>query len=115
MKQIRRNVFETNSSSTHSLTIVSLEEYEKFVSGELMMECYGDNFISREDAIEYVIKSGGFEDVDMADECEVDDELRNWEYTTYEAFGDDYEQFKERYTSDSGDEIVAFGFFGSDG
>ena len=114
MKQIRRSVFETNSSSTHSLTILSLEKFKKFVSGELMMTCYGDNFISREDAIEYVIKSGGFEDVDMTDECAVDDELIYWEYITYETFGDKFEKFEERYTSDSGDEIVAFGFFGRD-
>lgn len=29
MKTIRNNVFETNSSSTHSITIVDLEDFEK--------------------------------------------------------------------------------------
>ena len=36
-RQIRFGVFETNSSSVHSLTIVSKEEYEKFKNDELRM------------------------------------------------------------------------------
>lgn len=34
MKSIRVNTFETNSSSTHSLTVVSKEEYEDFKDGK---------------------------------------------------------------------------------
>jgi hypothetical protein len=41
MKIIRQGVFETNSSSTHSLTICSCEEYSKWEDGELYWS-YGD-------------------------------------------------------------------------
>ena len=35
MKQIRANVFETNSSSSHSLVLCDKNTYQKFVNGEL--------------------------------------------------------------------------------
>lgn len=38
MKTIRHNVFETNSSSTHSLTIVPEEEFEKFKNCDLLLD-----------------------------------------------------------------------------
>lgn len=41
MKIIRQGAFETNSSSTHSLTICSSEEYTKWENGELYWD-YGD-------------------------------------------------------------------------
>lgn len=34
-KQIRRYVFETNSSSVHSLTMCSGEEFKKWKNGEV--------------------------------------------------------------------------------
>lgn len=34
--QIRQGVFETNSSSVHSLTIVAEDDFEKFVKGEML-------------------------------------------------------------------------------
>ena len=44
MKQVRRSVFETNSSSTHSITICTEDEYEKFKSGELMYDSWGESW-----------------------------------------------------------------------
>jgi len=40
--QIRFCTFETNSSSTHAVAILSDEEYKKYVNGELMFDRYGD-------------------------------------------------------------------------
>lgn len=37
-RQIRRGVFETNSSSTHSLTMCSEEEFEKWKNGEILFD-----------------------------------------------------------------------------
>ena len=37
MKTIRNNVFETNSSSTHSITLVDLEDFEKFEECEMLL------------------------------------------------------------------------------
>ena len=38
MKTIRNNVFETNSSSTHCITIVDLEDFEKFEKCEMLLD-----------------------------------------------------------------------------
>jgi hypothetical protein len=37
MRQIRQSVFETNSSSTHSITIVSKEDYENWEKDNLFI------------------------------------------------------------------------------
>ena len=42
---MRRGVFETNSSSTHSLTICTEEEFEKWQNGELLFDRWNDCFI----------------------------------------------------------------------
>ena len=40
-RQIRRGVYETNSSSTHSLTMCSDEEFEQWKNGELLFDEWG--------------------------------------------------------------------------
>ncbi len=46
-RQIRRNVFETNSSSTHSLTMCSEEEFEAWKRGEVLFTEWGkENFVA---------------------------------------------------------------------
>ena len=100
MKQIRRSIFETNSSSTHSLTIVPKEEFEMWVSGELLFGEYENpQFIKREDAPE------GWEEDEYPD------------YQTYDGYFDTemLESFEEEYTTKSGDKIVVFGLYGRDG
>ena len=51
MKQIIRNkVFETNSSSTHVLSIINKEDFEKFKSGDFYYCRSGEKeFISRDE------------------------------------------------------------------
>ena len=41
MRQIRRNVFETNSSSVHSMTICMKSDFDKWVSGEVYLNKNG--------------------------------------------------------------------------
>lgn len=38
MKQVRSNIFETNSSSTHCLVIASEEDWKKFENGEKVLD-----------------------------------------------------------------------------
>jgi hypothetical protein len=97
MKQIRYGVFETNSSSTHSLTICSDEEYEKFVSGEMLF-----------DRIEETL-------VPIAPELFEDD--KSWQFETYKVYTspDELEHFHGEYETKSGDKIHVFGKFGYDG
>ena len=55
MKTIRNNVFETNSSSTHSLTIVPEEEFEKFKNCDLLLDSCA--FVSAEDEYKNVMEN----------------------------------------------------------
>ena len=43
-RQIRRGVFETNSSSTHSLTMCSRDTYSKWERGEVYRHSWRENF-----------------------------------------------------------------------
>lgn len=85
-RQIRRGVFETNSSSVHTLTIVSKEDFERFKKGELRAVWGGDLVDSSND---------DFEDAD-----------------SWESYGEDYEYFEKEYTTNSGETVVAFGYHG---
>lgn len=136
-RQVRRGVFETNSSSTHSLTMCSEEEFEAWKRGEVLFQEYGkENFISANKLSEH--------DKKMAQEdyeANKDDFQKDWNdlsedakqkyYTKYTKENDlidedakTYEQymnygdlktFVQRYTSKSGDKIIAFGEYGYDG
>lgn len=58
--QIRRNVFETNSSSVHSCSICTLDIYDKFKAGEVWYKSRGynedDSYLPVDKAIEFNIK-----------------------------------------------------------
>lgn len=49
MKTIRQGTFETNSSSTHSLTMCSGSEFDKWKNGELFYSESHDKFVSKEE------------------------------------------------------------------
>jgi len=91
--QIRQGVFETNSSSTHSMTICSKEDYEKLTNGEFLIDWYGTLVSNTQENIE-------------------NEEIKD--LNTY--LEDEYlESFVTNYTTKSGDEIVIFGKYGRDG
>lgn len=98
MRTIRNNVFETNSSSTHSLTICTESEYERWKNGELLFDTYDEQLIT-------------------PNEIEKDDDEDR--YVTYDAYCDDileeYESYTSYYTTSNGDKIVVFGYYGYDG
>lgn len=48
MKTIRIGTFETNSSSTHSITMCMEEEFEKWKNGELYYIPYDNEFVGKE-------------------------------------------------------------------
>lgn len=47
MKQIRFGVFETNSSSSHSIAIGREEDFKKFVNGEYVIDMETKRFIEK--------------------------------------------------------------------
>lgn len=111
-RQIRRGVYETNSSSTHSLVMCSEEEYDKWCSGELLFWEWENKFESKEDVIKKLKEK--YPDVNWNDEDEVHDIFEDYGIATSdEYFDDEYlETFERTYTTSSGDNIVAFGKYG---
>lgn len=114
MRQVRAGVFETNSSSTHSLTIVSKEEYEKFKSGDFVWNKDFSKLQSLEDVKKDLIAERKKWDKDFEETPENVEELLEETTETYDNFGSDYETFEREYKTRSGEEIVAFGYYGMD-
>ena len=122
-RQIRRGVFETNSSSVHSITMCSQDEYSKWERGELLKDRYGDTFKTRDEIIEglknekkYKSDELEYADVDWSNKETVDKLIKDNEYVTEEEFWDDidYETFNDTYTTPSGEKVIAFGYYGAD-
>ena len=155
---IRRKTFETNSSSTHSITICKADEFEKFTNGELLFVEDEQRFLKPEEVETFYkrkalkgkfevdwekhlilykneeIPFGGYkdreekedeladkyiEDLDTITEEEIESvkEYDYWsenpiDYETYCTYTEDYEWYDESYTTETGDKIVAFGYYG---
>lgn len=96
MRLVRRGTFETNSSSTHSITMCKESDFDKWKNGEMYWDRWNEQLVSKEEA-----------ETKMAeDDC--DDE-----FYTYEQFNDydylEYETFENTFEG-----VVAFGYYGSD-
>ena len=101
MIKIRRNVFETNSSSTHSLCICSEKEYNDWIDGKLLFNVWTGTFIETDK----IVGNPDLDDEDIEEYCTFDEFPKN-EYM---------ETFERKYTTENGDKIVAFGYYGYDG
>lgn len=115
-RQIRRGVFETNSSSVHSLTMCSREEYKKWEKGEVLFWKWENKFYTREEVIRELKTKSWISNVNWEDEDEVSDIFSDEGIETCDEFFNNewYETFSQRYTTHSGDEVVAFGYYGHD-
>ena len=78
--QIRRGVFETNSSSIHTLAITTNTDWDKFEKGELLLKDYPYG-ISFED-----VNSVNQEQVFTLDKFNDDEDYSEYRYMTYDAF-----------------------------
>lgn len=124
-RQIRRGVFETNSSSVHSLTMCSGEEYDKWANGEVLYWRDRDKFGTREEIIEELKnaryswgkKELCYPNVNWDDEDDVHDVFSDEGIKTYDRFFDDdyMETFEDSYVTPNGEKVVAFGYYGYDG
>lgn len=115
MISLRRNTFETNSSSIHSLTVCSKSNYDSWVDGNMYWDRRNEKLVSK-DEVEKKYKEHC--DYEKAHGNEPD-EFEYWaeQYYTYEKYQDYIymETYKVNYTSESGDNIVIFGYYGYDG
>lgn len=100
MKQIRKNVFETNSSSTHSITMCMKSDYDKWVSGGLAWDRWNDEL------------------VEITPEIKTSMENDEGDYLTYKQFNDyeyiAYEKFRTTFKTPNNEEVISFGYYGED-
>ena len=118
--QIRQGVFETNSSSTHSITMCTKSEFDEWREGKLYRNdgWWGDStselkkkaFLTYDEAIELIKTSPWYHSTDEYED--IDAYFREYEIYSYESWGCDYETDVEHYTTPNGEEIVAVCYYG---
>ena len=120
--QIRQGVFETNSSSVHSITICTQNEFDDWRNGKV----YRNNgwwssstsplrnkaFLTYDEAMELLKTSSWYKPMDENDD--IDEYLKEYEIYSYENWGDYYETDVTHYTTPNGEKIVAVCYYGHD-
>lgn len=137
MRQIRRGVFETNSSSTHSITICPQETYDKWLNGTALYDDLNNDFIEAEELTPYDYEQAGqqyekykgkyYKNWDELSEAERKDYTSAYVLKNKNHYGQDLltyadwcvrhgdlAKYSERYTTQHGDTIVVFGYYGYD-
>lgn len=122
MRLIRRGTFETNSSSTHSITMCKESDFDKWKNGEMYWDRWNTKLVSKEEVEKEIAKYKEDFISENPDYDETDDDwverLEDYlnedkTYYTYEEFNDyyyiEYETFEDNY-----DGVVAFGYYGYD-
>lgn len=131
MKQIRRNVFETNSSSVHSITMCLEDIYDKWVNDEVYFydSTYKlpegrDKFFTWDDMLEFMRNELNVDEEDIKalieakenDDSEFTSILQDSDFYTadsYESYNEDCESYAEVFTTPMGERVVAFGYAGA--
>lgn len=129
MKTIRRGVFETNSSSTHSITIIDKDIYDEW---KLKNDCYDFNtkkIISKEERFKTLLFNTFFDtyygqDSDYVSETDIENYLQyNQKYEeiplTYDEYNDTLEDYElehdiNNFKTKSGDELIIICRYGHD-
>ena len=110
--KVRFGVFETNSSSVHTLTICSTKEFEDFKKGKMVM--YWNKLLTKQELKKkYEEDKSGITFEEWIDE-EVEDGELYMDYEQYQDKNDWYEHYDEKHTV-NGTEIIAFGYSGYNG
>ena len=94
MKTIRANTFETNSSSTHSMIILTEEEYDKLESGELYLN--DDEVITKEEAKNIFLKHMNEDKYEYDDNLSFEENIKNY-LDEFEYYSSEYPQSLENW------------------
>ena len=130
-RQIRFGVFECNSSSTHSLTIMMKSDYAAWEDSGLYRYTndywrfrHVDNapvdgkLYTKEEVIAFLKLADvahGWESSNYDDEDVFEDNRKDSGFSLFGEERDDLEFFYQEFTTPSGETIVAFGEYGYDG
>lgn len=120
--QIRRGVFETNSSSVHSITMCTGSDFDRWTDGELLFWEDEKKFGTREEIIEDLKKSTWYDgklrypNINWDDKDQVSDIFNDENIKTFNQYfqNDWFETYWEAYTTPGGENVVAFGYYGHD-
>lgn len=131
MKQIRHNVFETNSSSVHAITMCLEDIYDKWRNDEVYfydstykLPIGRSKFFTWDDMIEFIRDQLKIDPEDLQaliDAKDKDNEdfkqlLHDNDFYTadmYDEYNDDCELYAEVFTTPLGERVVAFGYAGA--
>lgn len=138
--QIREGVFETNSSSTHTITICSEKTFDEWTAENSDIVYVGDsydfsfdgrNFVTKEEVLEKVAENNALQVMEGKEpyydiENFFDPEANSTTYTcqsqaaecgvyTFEEWREDeyLETYVKDYTTENGEKVVAFGKYGT--
>lgn len=117
MIQTRLCVFETNSSSTHSMIICTEEEYKKLRNNELYLDEWGDEIISYEDALKRASRDSGYEieELEKMNPERLSEILHEFcEIVSLDEWREYLDHDYNRFTTPSGDQMVAICAYGHD-
>ena len=119
--QIRKSVFETNSSSVHSLTMCSGDEWDRWVNEEIYFDKVKQRFVGEN---QFVLKARKCQSYEEAWGLSLSDRENEFyedcyhRYLTYDEFNDysyiSNDTFHESYITAKGETVIAFGYYGYD-
>lgn len=130
MINVRMGVWETNSSSVHSLIMTDEDTYKKLERGDLLIGGYNSGFRNK-----FVIYGQAYQtlkelfkkhpdlyaeysitNLDDCDRADIEKIMGQEDiaYTLETYGGEYYEKFEDSYTTPTGEKVVAFGYFGHD-
>ena len=120
--QIRRGVFETNSSSVHSITMCTGSDFDRWTNGELLFWEDEKKFGTREEIIDDLKKDIWYNgklrypNINWDDKDQVSDIFNDENIKTFNQYfqNDWFETYWEAYTTPGGENVVAFGYYGHD-
>lgn len=117
MKKIRLNVYETNSSSTHSVNVATESQWVDWIIGKLVYHDIKQVFVSKEDAMaELTSKYDNPEDIKLLF-CSTDEALKSLGYYTLEKYYDMVNErgldfFSQSFSVSEENNITTFGYYG---
>lgn len=145
MLQVRQGVFETNSSSTHTLNICTQEEFDAWIAKDsdicFVGEAWGDfdpskfneaNFVTKQEVLNRAIEANKEKenkdhgpyyrpyDVERffekpKDKWYIESEaVENNVYLSEDYESETLEYYERKFTTPSGDKMIAFGMYGQD-
>lgn len=125
--QIRQGVFETNSSSVHSMTMCLESEYQAWLEGKMKYRKDAsdkEQFLSNEEADAWNMEEMDLREGETFEEAWKELIADKYDvggfYLTAEEFeeiteDDYYETFEQVFETPSGEKVRAFGYHGYDG